>query len=920
MNECQRLRNAQGSFCHRIGRICWLALLVPLFGCTSSPDGLHDGLAIHHRLIEEDPQELLYRHHMLRRTRLFEWKLQTAEDLESWSARDGQELSLSDRGLAVEVSPRPFRLGRKVDLDAAEVDALEVVVTGIGRGNVALRWARQEERLSGERKISLRASTAVDGTYTFELARHPRWDGRVRKIDLRFTSSGERKAKIQRVAGLQDRPDDSAVKSVLQRPWKIDLDSDVRNALLAPPGIPFERAIRVPREGKLAFAYGLDPYARQPVEFTVSISKPGQEPSIAWSDSIQPSDQDESAVWHHAELDLKSLKGETVNLTLETSSERPWDLAEGLPYWGNPEVLGRATEPSGPNVVLISIDTLRADHLSLYGYARPTSPNIDAWAKRSGIAFLNVVASAPWTFPSHVSLFTGIDAVRHGVNYRGAAPASFQMLAERFRENGYTTLGFTAGAYLNPKFGFTQGFDVYRIRQPGPTAADSSDELATGMAELQGWLESEQSRPFFAFFHTYEVHVPLWIRDPYFRDFGGDPEKAPFGYITTGTFGGPDEERLVATKKFVQPVAGRHEENQPLDESEMSLVVDLYDSAVAYTDAYIGRLLDFLDGRSLLRNTVVALTSDHGEALGEHGLAAHGYLYEDNLRVPLILWLPGSSGRGRLIPDQVRSIDIAPTLLDLAGLAPLTDADGVSLRQLVETGDSDVPREAWSFAPSTNRGISLRLGNRLKFIFANAAWDTIHGAEEIYDLKADPKETVNLADDSPDLEALRSRIREKLSAATPGLRIRFSNPNQAVIRGTIHGPQIRRSGVTSPDLACRCVEFDKNQALRFEVPAEESYTLFLEHPDPDRLQLQGRIEPDGVAFSVPIDVGGLAQPYSLTFQEGNWIESSVEIPGELREVPEIVVWREGEAQAADDSLVEGDAELIEQLRALGYIN
>ena len=165
------------------------------------------------------------------------------------------------------------------------------------------------------------------------------------------------------------------------------------------------------------------------------------------------------------------------------------------------------------------MDDLRADHLSLYGYRKVTSPNIDSWAGHHGVTFSNVVAASPWTLPSHVSLLSGLDALSHGVNFpQDAAGKDVLFLAEALREAGYRTGAVTGGGFLRPEYGFHQGFDRFRW---WPGEIGHPDELDDGLDTALRWIETWADGPFFLFFHTYEVHSPFHRREPHFERLGG---------------------------------------------------------------------------------------------------------------------------------------------------------------------------------------------------------------------------------------------------------------------------------------------------------------------------------------------------------------------------------------------------------------
>ena len=312
------------------------------------------------------------------------------------------------------------------------------------------------------------------------------------------------------------------------------------------------------------------------------------------------------------------------------------------------------TQPAGPppDILLISIDSLRSDHLGSYGYARDTSPNLDALA-RGGARFETALAPSPWTLPSHVTLLTGRHPAAHGVNNTDRKlAASIPTLAEELHAAGYATAAFVSGPYLRSAYAYDRGFDLY----DQSLAALSPGESRTGISSpdlvdnLLRWILQEKSttprQPFFAFLHLWDVHYDFAPPPPWDSHF--DP-----GY--TGTHDGAAIEGL----------------EPDLPARDLEHIVALYDGEIRFTDEELGRLFSALKARGLFENTIIVVTADHGEEFFEHGRIGHAItLYDESLRVPLIVHHPRSIAAGRVLDGQVRLMDIAPTILGLAGLPP----------------------------------------------------------------------------------------------------------------------------------------------------------------------------------------------------------------------------------------------------------
>jgi choline-sulfatase len=354
-----------------------------------------------------------------------------------------------------------------------------------------------------------------------------------------------------------------------------------------------------------------------------------------------------------------------------------------------------------PNVLLITLDTTRADHLGCYGDSRATTPNVDALA-RGGVLFMQNASPAPLTLPAHSSIMTGMYPTHHGVRVNGntALSPSEETLAEIFAERGYATAAFIAAFVLDGRWGLNQGFDVYDdhfdlkkydhldlagVQRPANEVVDAA----------LPWLESHESGPFFAWIHLYDPHTPYEPPEPF------------------------------ASAHRAQGLIG------------------LYDGEIAFADSQVGRLVSWLRESGLDHRTIVIVLGDHGEGLGSHGEANHGYfVYDYALHVPFVVATPFEQLQGVRVSAQTSSVDVFLTLLDLAGIEP--PAAAVHGRSLLgamlhprEAEDADAYSE--SMTPSVQFGwsslLSLRT-SRYKLIKAPRP--------ELYDLSADPAEQLNV--------------------------------------------------------------------------------------------------------------------------------------------------------------------------------
>lgn len=305
-----------------------------------------------------------------------------------------------------------------------------------------------------------------------------------------------------------------------------------------------------------------------------------------------------------------------------------------------------------PSIVLVLVDALRPDHLGCYGYRRLTSPVLDSFAA-SAVVFENAVAVSSWTKPSIPSLFTSLYPSQHGVfegSAHGDAPESDVLpdeavtLAETLKERGYATAAFVNNLHLRPQFGLAQGFDRYEeLSEPAPVMVQ----------HLLAWLQivsSPEARPFFAYLHLLDAHWPYTASAAAARAIGVDWQRI-------GLDGADRSLREAVNQRLVT-----------LSAEKLDALIARYDAAIRSVDDALGELQAGLADAGTLDEMVVLVTADHGEEFLEHGLLGHGDdLYEESLHVPLILRLPHREAAGRRIAVRVSSLDVMPTILELAG-------------------------------------------------------------------------------------------------------------------------------------------------------------------------------------------------------------------------------------------------------------
>jgi arylsulfatase A-like enzyme len=405
--------------------------------------------------------------------------------------------------------------------------------------------------------------------------------------------------------------------------------------------------------------------------------------------------------------------------------------------------------PGGPrpHIILYTVDCLRADHLGVYRYPLPTSPRIDGFA-RDAVVFDDARATTSWTRPAVASLLTGRYPGKLGVLAPAdVLPARETTLPELLRSAGYTTAAIVTNGNLAPEFGLAQGFDSYLHLKEDLSRPSVHQDASRLHEEAVRWIESrDASRPFFLYLHATDPHAP-YVPDPEFRQrFAGRLEDPTLGSL--GSLAEFGRLRVV-----------------PSEQERLDLVA-LYDAEIAFVDREFGRLLDFLKERGLYAEALVGFVADHGEEFREHGWWEHGKtLYDEQLRVPLLLKYPGSWASGTRVAAPASQVDLLPTLLSHLALPVPPASDGVDLTPFVREGFDASERPIHAELDREGRSLdSVKLG-RWKLIDYRAYMHPLgkNPHRELYDLAADPHEQRDLARERPVLagylRALISRER-----------------------------------------------------------------------------------------------------------------------------------------------------------------
>jgi arylsulfatase A-like enzyme len=393
------------------------------------------------------------------------------------------------------------------------------------------------------------------------------------------------------------------------------------------------------------------------------------------------------------------------------------------------------------NVLVITIDTLRADHLGCYGYAKPTSPRLDAFAKQ-GVLFEKVLCQSPETLPSHASIFTGMHPRTHkAISHESRVSPDLVTLAEILKDRSYTTGALISSHVLDAKYGLDQGFQTYQAihyafseRQRQEMQAQEQDPTTD---EALKWLRDKKKSRFFLWIHWFHPH----------RAYNPPPRYAK---MFAGHYTGPATDQNDFAMKVWR-------EKVDLPPEDIAYMRGLYDGEVAFTDAQVGRVLDELARLDLLGNTLVVITSDHGEILYEHEYYfGHDIaLYDECTMIPLVIGIPAVQAAKQRVAGLVQSIDIFPTILETLGIECPSNVEGKSLVPLIK-GTADATTE-FAFSETFPFPEKCPPRHAVRTEGAKLVWREEPSAEivkEFYDLRRDPGEKQSLYSTDPDAARL----------------------------------------------------------------------------------------------------------------------------------------------------------------------
>jgi arylsulfatase A-like enzyme len=566
-----------------------------------------------------------------------------------------------------------------------------------------------------------------------------------------------------------------------------------------------------------------------------------------------------------------------------------------------------------PNVVLVIVDALRPDYLGCYGCDRPTSPNIDGLAAE-GTLFETAISQAPWTKPSFSTMLTSLYPFQHGVvDWESVMPDSVVTLAEVLRAHGYKTAAVINMLGITGDFKVTKGFEVV-------SEAPKRSRDAAGTTDDAIALIKESPRPFFIMVHYFDAHWPRRPPPEYVALVRSEGDPDPFAAVAGGT------------QASAEPGPER------VDRQRL-----LYAACVRYVDDAVGRLVEFLDRAGLGRETLLIVTADHGEAFWEHSTVAHGAnLYDEVVKVPLIVRCPSGGQGGRRVACQVRHVDLLPTIVDFAGAADAEPREGMSLRSLIGGsggGESVTAKHAGSdsgkivphdVALSETRLKKAPETRSARTLSEKLILEPATGLRELYDLRSDPEERVNIwgreAAGADSLEQLLTRLP---GSSINGWRVALtgdaprSGQAMDVTAGVGAGGRLTRvrtvtgSGELAVDVAPDSTSLkitsrpDGLQIVLFDVEPEGTDVTF-------RATCEGTGGPAAVEVG-EVGRGPIGRSFTLSTRAAAGLPRSFKQARASRAPSLSVWWLPGDKVGKVGARAALTAETMRRLRSLGYV-
>jgi len=522
-------------------------------------------------------------------------------------------------------------------------------------------------------------------------------------IDYVFSKAGAVRADIDWM--LLARASGASEPAVMPRVLPIKMDKSPMRSLIAPTARSYSFYLQPPEDARLVFNYGSD----KGDTFKVVATAEGGAQKELWSAAA-------TNEWQEAVVDLAEFQGKATKLSLVTEG------GAGVAGWGEPEImLGKAPKPlmkegKGPkNVILILMDTNRADNFAAFNTKSVVkTPGFDSFAAE-GVVFENAYAQENWTKPSVATVLSGTYPDTHQTKKDSSLlPGEVELVSEHLKQEGFQTAGFVANGYVSDKFGFQKGWDVFKnyIRESKPSQAEKvfGDSLS--------WLKEHKDEKYFLYIQTIDPHVPYrFNNEDTTQYYAGNYDGALGNNIS-------HDDQVAANSKA--PSA-----------SDLKWLKAMYYGEVTHHDNEMGKFFAEIKTLGVLDDTMVIITNDHGEELGEHGKFGHGHsLYEELLRAPMVIHYPPLINAGVLHNEVAENVDLSPTIVDALGLKPMAKADGLSLLPLLK--GEPVQRPYYAMSEFMENGRAIRVGG-WKMIWAGGT--PVH----IYHSQVDRSETKDLS-------------------------------------------------------------------------------------------------------------------------------------------------------------------------------
>lgn len=471
-----------------------------------------------------------------------------------------------------------------------------------------------------------------------------------------------------------------------------------------------------------------------------------------YSRYIDPKNNFDDRKWFDETIDLKSFEGQKVSFTFKTSSGPKGNVYYDWAGWKKPLVVHSikrlVPQKKKNNVILVSLDTLRADHIGCYGYKKNTTPNLDRFALE-GIQFMKTISQCCWTLASHMSILTSLYTDVHKVvDEDSILDQRCLTLAEVMQQAGYIAAGFVRSCvWMDARFGFDQGFDTYSV---------TNENAAQLNQRIFSWLKEYKNENFFLFVHYYDIHSD-WQKLPYDSP---PPYNRMFLPDYKGDFTGCGGE-LCASEHLGE----LNKKGIILSPGDRDYIRGMYDGGIRYTDTYVGGLLTEIDRLGLKESTLVVITSDHGEEFQEHKKFLHDQIYNECVLVPLLMRFPRRIPANRRDYHWIESIDILPTILDLLKIGIHSSFQGKTLTSLINGNKNWKKSQVYTTGRNGERAVIM---DNWKFIYTLPT-----KKKELYDLKNDPGEKVNVVESYRDKVGVMMPLLQKWMKKNEMWRYRF---------------------------------------------------------------------------------------------------------------------------------------------------